>query len=488
MPETDPNTQDALKQPETLSQDGLLVAWSLEHMQASMPLGFAFGNPECCPDTGFQDAVMFDDRGNILTFSGQRASSAANCLVPGALRHDGQLICLSGSSCAYLATAKARNERGDTVIVLDPYGLTGSSGGALNPFALLDADRADLLEKATNVAGLVCPLSGMDAQSHAISSRAQQFLTAVMLYQVLQEPPAQQTLQRTRAVLFDSQSALQSMLGLLANSPHEQVRQASSFLALTPPEMMTAMLSYLQDQMQFLNHDGVVSALCATSFDLDALADAAPTSVYIVLPGHQSAAYARLGRLWLGTLLEALSRRVRRPDKNTLVLIDQAQDLGAFDALVRANGHLGSVGVHLWTIWADAEALRGTFPNAWRRFLSEAWVIQAFGVNTMILAQEMAAITGYPKPAEIMDLDHDEMILLLSGDMPVIAQRTNGFTDPVFKNMVDEEGLKSQEGTLLPPKQRAQRKFIRHEAAQGLPMLSGSQINRLLELGQGGGV
>lgn len=476
--------QDALKLPDTLSKEGLLVAWSLEHMQTSMPLGFDFGNPDCCPDTGFQDAVMFDDRGNILTFSGQRASSAANCLVPGALRHDGPLICLSGSSCAYLSTGKARAARGDDVILLDPYGLTGRASGGLNPFALLDEDRADLLEKATNLASFVCPLSTMDAQSHAVSSRAQQFLTAVLLYQVLQEPQAQRTLERTRAVLFDSQSELQRLLGLLANSPHEQVRQASSFLGLTPPEIMTAMLSYLQDQMQFLNHEGVVAALLSTSFDLDALADAAPSSVYIVLPGHQSAAYARLGRLWLGTLLEALSRRVRRPEKNSLVLIDQAQDLGGFDALVRANGHLGSVGVHLWTIWADAEALRGTYPNAWRRFLSEAWVIQAFGVNTMILAQEMAAITGYPKPDEIMDLDHDEMILLLSGDMPVIAQRVNGFTDPVFQDLLDEEGLQAQSGSLLPPKQRKQRQFIRNERAKGLPLLSGSQISRLLELGQ----
>lgn len=479
------DADDTLKLPDVLSKDGLLMAWSLEHMQASMPLGFDFGNPDCCPETGFQDAVMFDDRGNILTFSGQRSASAPNCLVPAALRHGGPVICLSGSSCAYLATAKAREDLGDTVIVLDPYGLTGHTSGGLNPFDLLDEGRADLLEKATNVAGLVCPLSAMDANSYAVSARAQQFLTAVLLYQILQEPPAQHTLERTRAVLFDSPNALQNLLGLLANSPHERVRQASSFLGLTPPEMLTGMLSYLQDQMQFLNHEGVVAALNSTSFDLDALADASPDSVYIVLPGHQPAAFARLGRLWLGTLLEALSRRVRRPQKNTLVLVDQAQDLGSFDTLVRANSHLGSAGVHLWTIWADAEALRETYPRAWRRFLSEAWVIQAFGVNSMVVAQELAAITGYPKPADIMDLDHDEMILLLSGDKPVIAQRVNGFTDPVFAGLIDEEGMKAQEGSLLPPKSRDQRKFIRQEPAPGLPLLSGGQLSRLLELGRG---
>lgn len=478
---------DDLKLPETLSKDGLLVAWSLEHMQAKMPLGFDFGNPECCPETGFQDAVMFDDRGNIVTFSGQRSASAANCLVPAALRHDGPLICISGSACAYLTTAKAREAKGEAITVLDPYGLTGRSSAGLNPFSLLDRDRADLLEKATNLAELVCPASGMDANSYAVSLRAQQFLTAVLLYQFLQELPAQHTLERTRSVIFDSPNELKRLLDLLGRSPHEEVRQASSFLALTPPEMMTAMLSYLHDQLQFLNHQGVVSATNATSLDLDSMADGAADTIYIILPGHQSAAYARLGRLWMGTLLEALSRRVRRPEKNTLVLIDQAQDLGQCDTLVRANSHLSSVGVHLWTIWADAEALRSTYPQSWRRFLSEAWVIQSFGANTMMVAQEIAAITGYPKPAEIMDLDHDEMILVLSGDMPVIAQRVNGFTDPVFRASLDQEGLKSQDGTLLPPKQRKQRRFIRQDPAQGLPELSGAQISRLVELGRVGG-
>lgn len=476
---------DSLKLPDTLSDDGLLVGWSLEHLQASMPLGFAFGNPECCPDTGYLDAIMFQNRGNILTFSGQRSASDAHCLVPAILRHHGPTICLSGSSCAFRATAKYRQARGDDIIVLDPYGLSGATSGSLNPFSLLDKDRQDLQEKARNLAALICPPVTFDANSHAVSARAQQLLAATLMFQVLQEPDVQQTLERTRAILFDSPQELKRLLDLLGRSPHEDVRQASSFLGLTPPEMMTAVLSHLQDQLQFLNNDDVVSALQSTSFDLDMIADGRASCVYILLPGQQPSAYQRLGQLWLGTLLEALARRVRAPEQSTLVLVDQAQSLGSFDTLVQANGHLGAVGVHLWTIWADAESLRSVYPNSWRRFLSEAWVLQAFGTNTMMVAQEIAAITGYPAPSDIMDLDHDEMILVLAGDKPVIAQRVNGYADPVFVPLIDREAISGDHGTVLPPKARTQRKFVRQEQHSQLPRLSENQVSRLLELSKG---
>ncbi|MEM7570154.1 MAG: type IV secretory system conjugative DNA transfer family protein [Pseudomonadota bacterium] len=473
-----------LKLPETLSEEGLLVGWSLEHLQAPMPLGFNFGNPECCPDTGFLDAIMFENRGNILTFSGQRSASDANCLVPAMLRHPGSVISLSGSACTYRATAKARKARGDTVVLLDPYGLCSQTAATFNPFSLLDKNRDDLQEKARALARLICPVQATDPNTAAVSSRAQQFLAAVLLFQVLQEPPVQHTLERTRAILFDRPQDLKRLLDLLSGSPADEVRQAASFLSLTPPEILTAMLSYLQDQLVFLNHQGVVEATRSTSFDLDDLVRGVPTAVFIVLPGLQSAAYERLGQLWIGTLLEALARRMKAPPEGTLVLLDQAQDLGGFEALLLANNHLGAFGVHLWTIWADAEALRSTYPQAWRRFLSEAWVLQVFGTNTMIMAQEMAALTGYPSPGDIMDLDHDEMILVLAGDNPVIAQRVNGYTDPVFARDIDQAASAEDPGNIMLPKKRSQRRFVRQEPVPHLPYMSQSQLSHLLALGE----
>lgn len=476
--------EDSLKLPDTLNADGLLVGWSLEHMQNSMPLGFALGNPECCPETGFQDAIMFENRGNILTLSNQRGVSDANCLVPALLRHDGPTICLTGSSCAYRATAKARQARGDDIVILDPYGLSGATPNSLNPFSLLDAERQDLQEKARTLATLICPMAEGDAGTVAVVARAQQFLAAVLLFQVLQEPPAQRTLQRTRSIIFDSPQELKRLLDLLAQSPHEEVRHASSFLGLTPPEMLTAILSVLHTQLQFLNHQGVVDSTSSTGFDLDSIADGEQTSIYILLPAHQLSAYQRLGQLWTGTFLEALGRRVRAPQANTLVMIDQAQDLGFCETLLKANSHLGAAGVHLWTVWADADAIRTTYPTAWRRFFGEAWVIQAFGTNTMVVAQEIASVTGFPKPAEIMDLDHDEMILVLAGDQPVIAQRVNGFHDPVFKSLIDRGSITTEEGSVLPPKQRPQRRFIRQEPVAHLPVMSDLQLSRLAQLAQ----
>ena len=63
--------------------------------------------------------------------------------------------------------------------------------------------------------------------------------------------------------------------------------------------------------------------------------------------------------------------------------------------------------------------------------------VQCFGANTMMAAEAMARLVGYDLPMQLLELEDNEILLQLSGDLPVIARLPNYLSDPVFAGMFD---------------------------------------------------
>jgi type IV secretion system protein VirD4 len=55
----------------------------------------------------------------------------------------------------------------------------------------------------------------------------------------------------------------------------------------------------------------------------------------------------------------------------------------------------------------------------------------------MLAAEAMARLVGFGSPEQLLDLDDDEILLQLSGDMPVIARLPNYRADPIFGGLYD---------------------------------------------------
>ena len=76
--------------------------------------------------------------------------------------------------------------------------------------------------------------------------------------------------------------------------------------------------------------------------------DSAPLTIFIVLPSHMLSSYGRLLRLWIGTLLAAITRRRSRPAKPTLFILDEAAQLGELEELRLAVTLLRDYGLQTW--------------------------------------------------------------------------------------------------------------------------------------------
>jgi len=98
-------------------------------------------------------------------------------------------------------------------------------------------------------------------------------------------------------------------------------------------------------------------------------------------------------------------------------------------------------------------------------------VHQVFGITNLMMAQESAQIYNIWTAEELLELDSDELILQIAGDLPVISQKINYLTDPAFQKKAKTNPYYSKEPNFKPRyKQRnhnrSDNRNINHE---GLP-------------------
>jgi type IV secretion system protein VirD4 len=141
-----------LRLPERFGAPGLLVGWSLELEHAKRPMGFAFGDPERSPASGYIDPILMEKEGHLITIAPTGAGKGVGCIIPALLRHEGPVIAIDPKGENVAITARRRREIGQQVVVLDPIGVTEQPGAALNPLDLIDPEAATSVDEAAAIA------------------------------------------------------------------------------------------------------------------------------------------------------------------------------------------------------------------------------------------------------------------------------------------------------------------------------------------------
>jgi type IV secretion system protein VirD4 len=151
-----------------------------------------------------------------------------------------------------------------------------------------------------------------------------------------------------------------------------------------------------------------------------------------------------------------------------LYLLDEFAALGHLAPVERAMGLMAGYGVQLWPILQDVHQLRATYGARAGTFLSNAGVLQVFGVNdhesarlvSDLLGQETAVFktmgqaldsdksgisygehhSGRPllTPDEVRNLPQNLELLFLAGQRPIAAGKLAYYADPEFRGLFDQ--------------------------------------------------
>lgn len=373
--------------------------------------------------------ITYSGDGHLITFAPTGTGKTSGPVICNALKHPGQLIVLDPKGEVYKATAEARRAMGQRVHVLDLR--DGGEEGSLNPLHLAARTGTDVAAIGRGFAAEMME-RGETERDRFWNDWAETMITGGVAWLLDDVPNQTRKLSSLFDIFTDDDSAYRIACMLDKKEVRTRAGKAAfaSFLQLpsenTRPSVMGTALTHLR----LFDSDLTRRLTDTTSIDLDAFIAGAPMSLYIIVPPFRLTAYRPLLRIWLSGLILALTLRKATPEHRTLMLCDEAGNLGRLETLLTAATLMRSWGFTLWTFWQNAAQLNIYGPQA-NTLIDNAGVIQAFGARNRRMAQDFTNLVGSISPEEIMKMPKDEQILLIEGT-PIRCKQARYYNDRDF--------------------------------------------------------
>lgn len=327
------------------------------------------------------------DNRHVLTVAGSRGGKGVSLIVPNLLLYDGSVIAIDPKGELAAVTARARRAKGQNVVVLDPFGVSGvAASGSFNPLDQLDPEDPDVQDDAAQIAdALIVP---SEHEPH-FTDAARILIEAIILY-ALTLPKADrnlvtvyQLLSGSHPLITETVARAEGRLGardVLFKLMQQRkgvfddvlVGLGSNFANMAERELASVYSTALT-QLNFLKSKRLSATL--TSSDLT-LADIKrqKTTLYLCLPAMRMGTHARWLRVIINLALIAFERTKVSVDKPVLMVLDEFPVLGHMKAIETAAGLMAGFGVKLWIVVQDLTQIRRLYRDSWETFIGNAGV------------------------------------------------------------------------------------------------------------------
>jgi len=412
--------------------------------------------------------LRYDGPAHLLTMAPTRTGKGVGTIIPNLLTADRSVICIDPKGENAKIAGRAREKFGP-VYVLDPFAVTGQPSAAFNPLDQLDPAGLDVAEDASTLAdALVFDEPDMAGEAHW-SEEAKALIAGLILHIAANEPRDRRNLAALREALTLAPEAFAALLkdmqastaaaGLIARAANRHLGKSDREAA--------GVLSAAQRHTQFLDSPRMTAVLGRSDFRFADL-KRRNASVFLVLPPDRLSTYSRWLRLLVSQSLTDMAQDPAKPAAPVLYLLDEFAALGHLAPVERAMGLMAGYGVQLWPILQDVHQLRATYGQRAGTFLSNAGVLQVFGVNdhdsarlvSDLLGQETVVFqtmsraldsdksgisygeqhTARPllTPDEVRNLSQHVELLFLAGQRPIVAGKLAYHADAEFRGLFDQ--------------------------------------------------
>lgn len=411
--------------------------------------------------------LRYDGPAHLLTMAPTRTGKGVGTIIPNLLTADRSVICIDPKGENAKIAGRARQQFGP-VHVLDPFGVTGQPSAAFNPLEGLDPAGLDVAEDASTLAdALVFDEPGMAGEAHW-NEEAKALIAGLILKIVAVEPAGRRHLGTLREYLTLAPDSFAALLKRMQETDAANgliARAANRHLGKSDREA-AGVLSAAQRHTHFLDSPRMHRVMDESYFSFADLKKRTAT-VFLVLPPDRLSTYSRWLRLLVAQSLTDMARDPAKPATPVLYLLDEFASLGHLAPVEHAMGLMAGYGVQLWPILQDVHQLRATYGQRAGTFLSNAGVLQVFGVNdhdsarliSDLLGQETVVFQTMSRaldaeqtgitygeqhiaralltPDEVRNLPQNLELLFLAGQRPIVAGKLAYYADAEFRGLYD---------------------------------------------------
>jgi type IV secretory pathway TraG/TraD family ATPase VirD4 len=418
----------------------------------------------------------FRQDGHVLTCAPTGAGKGIGAVIPNLLAYPGSAFVLDVKGENYAVTARARREAGQFVALIDPFGITGMPGHAMNWLDCLDPDDPDVVGRAGALADMLVVVTG-ESEPHW-NDTARDLLRGLLIY-VAGLPPERRTMAELRRIVTAPEDELADILTDMMADPDRGQRlpaRAATAHLNRPDRERGSVLSTVGRHTAWLDDPRLCAALERSDFELRDL-KRQPMTVYLAMPPDRLRTCLGFVRGFIGLALDAITLTPGRPAHRVAFFLDEFGQLGRMDRLADGITLLRGYGAQLWLFVQDLSQLKAVYPrwqsfmaNTTRQFFGTAdydtarYISDALGQQTIAFETTSRSyqaghglkpgtrsssrgehLHGRPllTPDEVMRLGPTQPIVMIAGEPPYRLDRLNYLADPAYAGRFDANPVHS---------------------------------------------
>jgi len=413
----------------TWTVDGFLLGREGDEARATRTVGFRRqGSP-----TGGVDGGLILDAGDshVAVFAPTGAGKKRNVLLPTLLAARNPMIVLDVKGELALESAAHRRAMGHEVRILDPWGQVTPDGDSFNPLDIIDPEGGNLPDDVYALARLLVDMTPL--KEAYWDESAQAVIAGLMAHVVTADKEEDRSLGRVWSIA-NSDDVIYGLAVLMDTTVKDPFARAqiSSLLNLSADNTRSCILSVMHQHLRVFASTPVQKALAKTSFDLDAIREGRPLTIYIVVPPSKLRSHAALLRLWMASFMTLMMQRRRAPELPTLLLLDELAQLGRMEQVTEAVTLARGYGVRCMLLLQSYAQLRQAFPGEHETLLENCGSILTFGHNAFSMSQQMAAALGDVGPDALFAMSADDIAMRQQGRRTRIVRRLDYLSDSEF--------------------------------------------------------
>jgi type IV secretion system protein VirD4 len=279
----------------------------------------------------------------------------------------------------------------------NPCGIAGLPQHRCNPLDLLDLANPRFHVDCKFIAESLIPLSG-SSSGHYFELRAREWVENILKVRVEQHGSVSfPDLFRTVNLIETDQVRWADQLQVMLSSRMESVRRTAGEMLTKQqdsPKEFGSIIGELYANLSFLDDPMLQVALENADFSLSALCDPhQAATLFVNVPIEYVALWSPVLRTMFTAAMLYKSRAPQAP--RLTMIVDEAGQLGRFEALLRAFTFGRGAGVRAWALFQDTGQIIRNFERpALQGFLGSAALRQFFGVRDYETASMISAMLG----------------------------------------------------------------------------------------------